>query len=369
MNSCPKINEDLEWEYLPIMYSIEFFVGLIGNLTVIFGYVFCLKEWKCSNIYLFNLSITDLAFLCTLPLLVNQYKNKSQWQFSDLLCKFNRFLLYNNMYLSILFLTCISVDRYLLVMNPLKMYKFQNKRGAMLVCFLLYMSVTLALIPMFVFIGPQDITHDEENITACVDFASSGNANHSLIYSMCLTIFCFIFPQCVMIFSGIQTARALKKMSKQHRRNISLEKPLNLVILAVGSFTVFFTPYHIMRNLRIISRMKSLGFLSCTKSYIKAGYTVTRPIAYLNAATNPIFYFLLGDKFRETLMSSIKSIFHRMFPCFGRRDTQASCSSYGLGGRREEERGKTRLFSDSSCKNPSQSCSQLPTRSLAVGSS
>uniref|UniRef100_A0A4W3I3V6 G-protein coupled receptors family 1 profile domain-containing protein n=1 Tax=Callorhinchus milii TaxID=7868 RepID=A0A4W3I3V6_CALMI len=349
--------------YLPIMYSIEFIVGLIGNLIVICGYVFCLKEWKCSNIYLFNLSITDLAFLCTLPLLVNQYNHEGQWQFSDFTCHLDRFLLYNNMYLSILFLTCISVDRYLLVNNPLKTYRFQSKRGAMFVCFLLYVSVTLALIPMLVIIELQ-------NGGSCTDYASSGSAQYNFIYSMCLTIFCFIFPQCVMIFSGIQTtARALKKMSKQHRRNISLEKPLNLVILAVGSFTVFFTPYHIMRNLRIISRMKSLGFLSCTKSYIKAGYTVTRPIAYLNAATNPIFYFLLGDKFRETLMSSIKSIFHRMFPCFGRRDTQASCSSYGLGGRREEERGKTRLFSDSSCKNPSQSCSQLPTRSLAVGSS
>eukprot|EP00062_Callorhinchus_milii_P016911 gi/632968734/ref/XP_007900689.1/ PREDICTED: succinate receptor 1-like [Callorhinchus milii] len=324
---CPKINEDLEWEYLPIMYSIQFSVGLIGNLTVILGYVFCLKEWKCSNIYLFNLSITDLAFLCTLPLLVKQYNNNSQWEFSDFLCKFNRFLLNNNMYLSILFLTCISVDRYLLVMNPLKMYKFQNKRGAMLVCFLLYMSVTLALVPMFVFIDPQDITHDEENITACVDFASSGNANRSLIYSMCLTI--FFLPQCVMIFSGIQTARALKKMSKQHRRNISLEKPLNLVILAVTSFTMFFTPYHIMRNIRIVSRMKSLGYTSCTKSYIKAGYTVTQPIAYLNAATNTIFYFLLGDKFRETLMSSIKSLFHRVFPCYGRRVSIVSCSPEG----------------------------------------
>ncbi|XP_067850697.1 succinate receptor 1-like [Heptranchias perlo] len=303
--TCTNINANVERYYLATMYIIEFIIGLIGNVTVISGYVFCLKSWKCSNIYLFFLSVTDLLFICTLPMFAIQYANDSEWFYSDLCCKFNRYFLNSNLYLSVLYLTCISIDRYLLVRNPTRLHWFQRKQTAVAICFLLWIFVTVELIPMFTFIGPKNVTDNDEHIVVCVDYASSGNAWHSLIYSMFLTIVDFILPLCVMGFCSIQTANSIRKISSQRRRNINLEKPHRLVISALVIFSVLFTPYHIMRNARIASRIGNRRRSLCTHWGIKAGYAITRPIAYLSSAINPIFYFLLGDRFRETLLSKL----------------------------------------------------------------
>uniref|UniRef100_A0A4W3I3W0 Succinate receptor 1 n=1 Tax=Callorhinchus milii TaxID=7868 RepID=A0A4W3I3W0_CALMI len=156
--------QTLETYYLPTMYSIEFVVGLIGNLTVICGYLFCLKEWKCSNIYLFNLSIADLIFICTLPMFIVYYGNGKKWIFGDVMCKLNRYVLHANMYISILFLACTSIDRYLLVLNPMRLHLFQRKQSAVAICVAMWLIVTLEIIPMLTFIGPNNIS-EHNNIT------------------------------------------------------------------------------------------------------------------------------------------------------------------------------------------------------------
>ncbi|XP_067850695.1 succinate receptor 1-like [Heptranchias perlo] len=306
--TCTNINDALDAYYIPTMYAIEFIFGLIGNVIVISGYIFCLKEWKCSNIYLFNLSISDLVFICTLPMFVVYYGNGKKWVFGNLLCKLNRYILYTNMYLSMLFLACISIDRYLLVSNPMRLHIFQRKKTAIFICIALWIFVTLEVVPMLTFIGPDGVkTSDNSTVIKCVDYASSGNATHNLIYNICLTIFGFLLPMCIMGIFCVKTARRLKKLNQERSRNITLEKPLTLVILALVIFSVLFTPYHIMRNARMVSRLDNIGLSNCTILAIRAAYTITRPIAFLNTITNPIFYFLFGDKFRETITSSIKS--------------------------------------------------------------
>ncbi|XP_038671368.1 succinate receptor 1-like [Scyliorhinus canicula] len=307
-NTCLDINPQLEKYYLPTMYGIEFILGLIGNLSVIWGYIFCLKDWSCSNIYLFNLSLTDLTFIFTLPMLVVYYGKGNVWMSGQVMCVVNRYILHANMYTSILFLCCISFDRYLLVMRPLKSHFFQKKWNAIVICLGIWMFVTLELVPIFVFIKDNDTNGTD--MADCLDYASSGHAFRNLMYSLFLTAFGFLIPLGIMLFFCIQTAHGLKKIQEQ-RTKIQVEKPLTLVILAIVIFLIFFTPYHLMRNVRIASRMKNNGLSECSKLGVKAAYAITRPIAFLNSITNPIFYFLLGDKFRELFFNKLKSIFLR----------------------------------------------------------
>nr|XP_020637621.1 succinate receptor 1 isoform X2 [Pogona vitticeps] len=74
---CDSMSKSLEMYYLSTMYTFEFILGIIGNGIVVFGYIFCLKTWRSGNIYLFNLTLSDFAFLCTLPQLVSRYSKDS----------------------------------------------------------------------------------------------------------------------------------------------------------------------------------------------------------------------------------------------------------------------------------------------------
>ncbi|NWJ09288.1 SUCR1 protein, partial [Crypturellus undulatus] len=298
---CLHINTFLEKYYLSTMYSLEFILGLIGNTIVVFGYIFCLKNWKSGNIYLFNLSLSDLLFLCTLPVLVKSYS--TQWA-NETFCRSNRFLLHANLYTSILFLTFISIDRYLLMKYPFREHFLQKRRTAVIVSVALWVWVILELLPLMHFLGPNTAVNNSK----CLDYASSGDPAKSIIYSMFLTVLGFLIPLCVMCFFYVKMVIFLKNRNEQHNSFLTLEKPLSLVILAMVIFSLLFTPYHVMRNVRLASRIPALRVPACTQHIISAVYIVTRPIAFLNSAINPVFYFLMGDHFREMLMAKVRQV-------------------------------------------------------------
>uniref|UniRef100_A0A8C5RZY7 Succinate receptor 1 n=1 Tax=Laticauda laticaudata TaxID=8630 RepID=A0A8C5RZY7_LATLA len=307
---CMKLPDHLEKYYLTTMYSLEFIFGFIGNIVVGLGSLFYWKTWKSGNIYMINLILSDLSFLCTLPWLVSSYSKGTD---DNMWCQFNRIILFFNLYTSILFLTFISIDRYLLIKYPFKNHFLQKRATAIAISVAIWIWIILELSPIYYFITTQN----NSNGSQCLDYASSGDALHSLIYSLILTITGFIIPLCIMWFFYIKTHALLISHSLQITTTLPLEKPLMLIIMAVSIFSLLFAPYHIMRNVRIASRASSFWKPSeCTKNLIKAAYTITRPIAFFNSVINPFFYFLMGDHFREMLVINIRHFLKRILPCY-----------------------------------------------------
>ncbi|KFQ20161.1 Succinate receptor 1, partial [Merops nubicus] len=297
----------LEKYYLSTMYSLEFILGFIGNTIAVFGYIFCLKSWKSGNIYLFNLSLSDLLFLCTLPILIDNY-SRDQWANKSILCHSNRCLLHANLYSSILFLTLVSIDRYMVIKYPFREHFLQKRKTALIVSVAIWIGVIVELLPLVYFLEPVT----PANYYECLDYASSGDPTESLIYSMFLTVFGFLIPLVIMSCFYMKMVLHLKTRSEQPSSFLTLEKPLTLVILTVAIFSLLFTPYHIMRNVRLASRIPALEASVCTKGIINTIYIITRPIAFLNSAINPVFYFLMGDHFREMFMAKIRQFLSRL---------------------------------------------------------
>ncbi|NWT38110.1 SUCR1 protein, partial [Chroicocephalus maculipennis] len=306
-DGCLLMNRALEKYYLSTMYSLVFIFGFIGNAVAVFGYIFCLKNWKSGNVYLFNLSLSDLLFLCTLPILVNSY-SRDQWAKESILCHSNRFLLHANLYSSILFLTVISVDRYMLLKYPFREHFLQKRKTAIIISVAIWFGVILELLPLMYFLEP--ITPD--NNYKCLDYASSGDPAENLIYSVFLTVFGFLIPLVIMCCFYVKMVLFLKNRNEQVSSLLTLEKPLTLVILTVVIFSLLFTPYHVMRNVRLASRIPSLNVSVCTQGIINIIYIITRPIAFLNSAINPVFYFLMGDHFREMLVAKLRQLLSRV---------------------------------------------------------
>ncbi|NWI71612.1 SUCR1 protein, partial [Todus mexicanus] len=304
---CSLTNRVLEKYYLSTMYSLEFIFGFTGNTIAVFGYIFCLNNWKSGNIYLFNLSLSDLLFLCTLPILVSSY-SKGQWVKRDVLCHSNRFLLHANLYSSILFLTAISIDRYMAIKYPFREHFLQKRKTALIVSVTIWIGVILELLPLMYFL--EDLRPD--NGYRCLDYASSGDPVKSLVYSMFLTVFGFLIPLVIMCCFYVKMLLFLKSRSEQVSSVLTLEKPLTLVVLTLAFFSLLFTPYHIMRNVRLASRIPALEASACTQSIINTIYIITRPIAFLNSAIDPVFYFLMGDHFREMLVAKVRQLWSRL---------------------------------------------------------
>ncbi|XP_069476474.1 succinate receptor 1 [Ambystoma mexicanum] len=295
-----RIDLSLKKYYLPMMYTLEFVLGVLANCTVLSVFFLGRKNWTTGSIYLFNLCLSDFAFLCTLPMLVESYAN-GIWIYGSTLCKSNRFLLHANLYTSILFLTCISMDRYMIIKYPFQGHLLQNWKMAVCISVSVWILVTAELLPILTFIEPDIL----ENRTLCHSYASSGDALQSLIYSTSLTFLGFIIPLCSICFFYWKILIFLRRRNSLVSPEQAFQKPLRLVISAMVLFSCTFTPYHVMRNVRIASRMESWKLSQCTKVTINAIYVFTRPLAFLNSVINPIFYFMMGDNFREMLMTKL----------------------------------------------------------------
>uniref|UniRef100_A0A3Q1FMM3 Succinate receptor 1 n=1 Tax=Acanthochromis polyacanthus TaxID=80966 RepID=A0A3Q1FMM3_9TELE len=294
--------------YLAPVYGIEFSIGFLGNLLVILGYVFCLPEWHSCNIYLFNLAVSDLIFLCTLPRLSCLYSH-NQSETSPYACIINRYILHVNLYSSILFMVWVSMDRFLLIKHPTRNHYLLRPRTALMVTGLSWLAVNVEVAPM-IGLMVQDIQRQMmTNMTLCQDFSSlKGNIN-VLGYSLGLTVTGYILPLIGLCGFSCQIAHLLHVQERALQRKRTLYKrPLRVVVSAAAMFLVLYTPYHVLRNVRIASLQPWTRLHPCTQTYIESIYIVTRPLAFLHSVINPVFYFLMGDQFRELLLSNLRKL-------------------------------------------------------------
>ncbi|MCI4390660.1 hypothetical protein PGIGA_G00125210 [Pangasianodon gigas] len=284
------------------MYGLEFTIGFIGNLVVVLGYIFCLPAWKSTNVYLFNLAISDLIFLCTLPELSYNYAHNLK-KFSFALCVVNRYILHVNMYSSILFMMWVSVDRFLLLCHPQREHILLTVKASLCITILNWIWVNAQIAPLIVFII-QDL--EQNGWTACHDFGTLGEARVTLTYSIVLTITGYVLPLVGMFLSSQRMVSVLVK--REELLGTSFQRPVRIVRAATIMFLVLYTPIHIMRIVRLASRLPELNLSRCVLDYINAVYIVTRPIGFAHSVINPVFYFLMTDSFKEALQDKWRHI-------------------------------------------------------------
>ncbi|KAG9343873.1 hypothetical protein JZ751_013257 [Albula glossodonta] len=294
--------------YLTTMYTLEFCLGFLGNLIVILGYIFCLKKWMSINVYLFNLTVSDMVFLCTLPRLVHNYIQQDREETSPYFCIINRLILHLNLYSNILFMLWVSVDRYLLILNPFRQHVLLRRTTAIWVSVFTWVIVCVQMGPL-THLMIQD--QQKSNWTKCNDFSSLNGTHINLVYSLTLTVIGYILPLLAMSFTTCRIALFLKAQEGIVENGAGrYRKTVQVVAAATAMFFALYTPYHVMLNVRIASRLWN-GFPICKVVYIEGAFIITRPILFAHSVINPIFYFLMGDNFRELLLGKLKMLTQR----------------------------------------------------------
>ncbi|XP_051565835.1 2-oxoglutarate receptor 1-like [Myxocyprinus asiaticus] len=293
---CLRVDEYIKSYYLPVMYGIICLVGLVGNLTAIAIYLAKLRPWKSSSIIIVNLAVADLLCALSLPMLIKFYITEN-WILGEFMCRFIRFCFHYNLYGGILFLTCLSVFRYIVVVHPLKAAEIQRKRWGILACLAVWIISLLEIGPMLGMITLQQ----EGNMTQCVDFASN-DPRVVWCYSWILTAFGYVIPLMVVCWSYAHIAGTLGSSISSHRPIRSRARRLSILILVV--FVVCFLPYHVMRVLRVDSLRRN--DVTCMhRRGINAVYILSRPLAGLNTFFNLVLCTLAGDKFQQAFWSLV----------------------------------------------------------------
>ncbi|ELK11056.1 2-oxoglutarate receptor 1 [Pteropus alecto] len=296
--NCTDEKISLRRHYLPVIYSIIFLVGFPGNAVAISTYIFKMRPWKSSTVIMLNLACTDLLYLTSLPFLIHYYASGENWIFGDFMCKLIRFGFHFNLYSSILFLTCFSIFRYFVINHPMSCFSVHKTRWAVVACAVVWIISLMAVIPMNFLITSTT----ETNRSACLDLTSSEDLITLKWYNVILTTTTFCLP--LVIVTLCYTMIIYTLTQGPQTRSCLKQKARRLTILLLLVFYICFLPFHILRVIRIESRLLSI---SCsTENQIYEAYIVSKPLAALNTFGNLLLYVVVNDNFQRAICSMVR---------------------------------------------------------------
>ncbi|XP_030642420.1 G-protein coupled receptor 1 [Chanos chanos] len=276
-----------------VVYSISFVVGTLGNGIVIWLTGFRSKQ-TVSSVWLLNLAVADFVFVVSLPISIDYVLRDFHWKFGQVMCKLNSFICTVNMYASVLFLTAISLDRYVSLVHLNWSQRYRTLRHAWFVCRLIWVISGLLSCPALIFRETAQVHNKVVCFNNFHDESGHVVAMRHFALVIVRTTVGFLLPFCAISISGILLAFKMRTLNSV--RVSSFSRTVSAVILA---FFVCWVPFHTFSVMEL-SMHHSLYLFHV----LRIGFPLASSLAFLNGCVNPILYVLLSKKVRTMLKQS-----------------------------------------------------------------
>ncbi|KAG7335630.1 hypothetical protein KOW79_000323 [Hemibagrus wyckioides] len=274
--------------FLPVLYSLFFVVGFLGNMLVLWVILRGAQIKSMTDVSFLNLAIVDLLLLFTLPFLAHYARDT--WVFGDAMCGLVLSVYYIGFYSGIFSIVLMSIDRYLAIVHSVCALRIRTKIVASIVIWIL---AIIASFPELLFLGveiygsetvcsayPKNASHNEMRIAAFFKMNIVG-----LLIPLIIVGFCFC-----MVLQRLQTLHMSKKLDE-----------FRLVIVVMVVFFCCWTPYNIAAFLKALELKKILPLTCQLSKNIQLTLQATEAIAYSHSCLNPFLYVFVGEKFRRHL--------------------------------------------------------------------
>lgn len=274
-----------------VIYAVSFVLGLVGNGTVIWVTAFKSKK-TVNSVWLLNLALADFVFLLFLPLYIDYILRDFHWDFGVATCKISSFVFVMNMYASVLFLTVLSVDRYVSVVHLGWSQRFRTRERAWAACACVWLAAAALSSPALVF---RDTMRLHDRVICFNNFhtqdARTAAVRHIVIVAL-RTVVGFLLPFTAICVTGVLLMIKVNRSAGSVRMS-SFSKMVTAVILA---FFLCWAPFHAF-SLMELSIHSSLHL----HNTLKAGFPLATSLGFFNSCVNPLLYMLLGKKVRHIL--------------------------------------------------------------------
>ncbi|KAL1023161.1 hypothetical protein UPYG_G00037150 [Umbra pygmaea] len=149
----------------PAFFSMVITLSITGNIMVLVILAKYENIRSITNIFILNLALSDLLFTFGLPFWASYYI--WGWTFGLTLCKTVTFVFYTGFYSSILFLTIMTIHRYLAVVHPLSDHSSQRGCYGAIVSLVIWAVSFMAAGPALIFTSVQMNPHEPVNNLYC----------------------------------------------------------------------------------------------------------------------------------------------------------------------------------------------------------
>ncbi|XP_007104399.2 P2Y purinoceptor 11 isoform X2 [Physeter macrocephalus] len=294
--------EDFLW---PMLVAV-FLVALAGNSLAL--YRFCTQEhrpWHPAVIFSAQLAVSDLLYALTLPPLAAYYYPPKHWSYGEAACRLERFLFTCNLLGSVIFITCISLNRYLGIAHPFFTHSQLRPKHAWAISAAGWALAALLAAPMLSFShlsGPQEegkCTVDRPDACIkCLGTADDNQLEAYRVYSLALVALGCGLPLLLSLVAYSALGQAVQQSHGMTAANKL--RVMALVASGIALYASSYVPYYVtgVLNVHARRRWRALcpGFASVAQAKAALGWRtyvahqVTRGLVPLAICIHPLLY-------------------------------------------------------------------------------
>ncbi|KAB1275203.1 C-C chemokine receptor type 6 [Camelus dromedarius] len=287
--------------FVPLAYSLICVFGLLGNILVVVTFAFYKKAKSMTDVYLLNMAIADILFVLTLPFWAVNHAT-GEWVFSNAVCKLTRGIYAVNFNCGMLLLTCISLDRYIAIVQATRAFRLRSRALAhrRAICLVVWAVSVLISSPTFTFTQKYRLQGGE--VCEPRYHAVSEPVRWKLLVLGLQLLFGFFIPLVFMVFCYMFIVKTLVQAQNSKRH-----KAIRVIVAVVLVFLACQIPH----NMVLLVTAVNLGRTgrSCGSEKVM-GYVknVTEVLAFLHCCLNPVLYAFIGQKFRSYFLKIMKDL-------------------------------------------------------------
>ncbi|XP_056436147.1 probable G-protein coupled receptor 34 [Gadus chalcogrammus] len=299
---------------LTLFYALFVVLGLAGNLLAL--WVFLLDRSKKGSdkkasvdVLLVNVALSDLLLVACMAFRVWYHGVRGErWELGATMCHVVHNLFAMNMFISIVLLGLISVDRYVKISRggvPL-----QRPRGLPMRCgwrtaaCALIWALALAFTLLMTLLGEET----PKELNRCFQYKSlqhskwKGYRNLIMVVVVWISYGCMVVCYVKIAFKLLRTSKEKPDLPNAARYARTAKKSFFILFL----YTVCFLPHHIVRVFYIVTQITDT---SCYwRGVVYQAKEVALLFSALNSCLDPIMYFLLSSSMRKQVMRLLGSV-------------------------------------------------------------
>ncbi|XP_028255595.1 atypical chemokine receptor 3b [Parambassis ranga] len=284
---------------LAVLYVFIFLVGLAANATVVWVNLRSDTKRYETHLYILNLAAADLCVVATLPVWVTSLLQGGRWTLGQAVCKLTHLVFSVNLFSSIFFLACMSVDRYLSVTLFADTPDSRRKKVVRrLICVLVWLLALAASLPDTFFLQAAKSAHQDGAV--CRPVYPSGNPWGWMVgVQLSFFVLGFAIPFPVIAVSYLLLAAVIPPGSDQDRR-----VGRRIILTYIVVFLVCWLPFHAVLLLDTMSLLGALPFSCGLENFLDVALHLTQCFSLVHCCINPVLYNFLNRNYRYDLMKA-----------------------------------------------------------------
>ncbi|XP_004082009.1 atypical chemokine receptor 3 [Oryzias latipes] len=292
-----------------VLYTFIFVIGLAANALVLWVNIRAQSDSTPrheTHTYIAHLAVADLCVCATLPIWVSSLAQHGHWPFGEVACKLTHLLFSVNLFGSIFFLACMSVDRYFSLLQPREEGAQRRKLIRRGVCLGVWLLALVASLPDTHFLHTVKSTHSDTML--CRPVYPEENHTEWMVgvqLSFILLGFLLPFPVIAVFYALLARAFAHSSSSSSSSPVEQERRVSRRVILAyIVVFLACWGPYH---SVLLADSLSQLGLVPLTcglENVLYVALHLTQCLSLLHCCFNPILYNFINRNYRYDLMKA-----------------------------------------------------------------